>query len=66
MAYLNLKAEMVRRRIIAEDIARAIGKSHRTAHDKINGISDFSIIEAFATRDKLFPDLSIEYLFAKI
>lgn len=61
----NLSAEMARYGISINDIKTLIGKSDRTTRDKIRGRYDFSLPEAILIRDKLFPSLTIEYLFAK-
>lgn len=60
----NLQAEMARHRICAAAIAAVIHRSTRTVSDKINGKVQFTVDEAFTVRDSLFPDLSLEYLFA--
>lgn len=60
----NLQAEMARRRIRAVAVAAVIHRSTRTVSDKINGKVQFTVDEAFTVRDSLFPDLSLEYLFA--
>lgn len=61
----NLRAEMVRNHISSVDIAKAIGRSDRTVRDKLRGKSLFSIQDAAVVRDALFPDVSLEYLFAR-
>lgn len=61
----NLRAEMARFDVTPADIAREIGKSDRCVRDKISGKTDVSIPEAMEIRDKFFPGLSLEYLFAK-
>ena len=61
--YSNLKAEMVRQNFTVSDISGIIGTTEKTARDKINGKTEFSIYQAFQVRDKLFPSLSMEYLF---
>lgn len=63
MAYGNLKAEMGRRDITIEEIARIIGVHRNSASNKINGPSSFSIEEAMAIKSKFFPDLDYKYLF---
>lgn len=60
---LNLKAEMARHRISVADIAGVVGRSYKSAQDKINGRTMFSVPEAMAVRDEIFPGLSLEYLF---
>lgn len=60
----NLSAEMARYGVSTNDIGMIIGKSERTARDKIKGQYQFSISESILIRDKLFPGLALEYLFA--
>ena len=61
----NLRAEMARFDVSPADIAKEIGKSDRCVRDKISGKTDVSIPEAMDIRDRFFPGLSLEYLFAR-
>lgn len=65
MAYINLKAEMIRRNVSVSDIARAAGKSVSATSKNINGKGDLTVEEGLEIRDKFFADLSMDYLFAK-
>ena len=60
---LNLKAEMIKGKISAADIAAVIGRTDRSVRSKISGRTSFTYSEARSIRDSFFPDLSIEYLF---
>ena len=60
----NLSAEMVRSGISTRDIAAVIGKTQRSAQDKVRGAFPFSMPEAIKIRDSLFPGMTLEYLFA--
>jgi len=60
----NLKAEMARKQISAEMLAKAVGKSSRSMTDKVAGKFDFTFPECTTIRDKFFPGMSLEYLFA--
>lgn len=60
----NLCAEMSRFGVSTMDIQKLIGCTDKTARSKINGNSEFSVSEALNIRDKFFPGLRIEYLFA--
>jgi len=60
----NLKAEMARKRLRVIDIANCIGKTEKTAGNKISGKCAFTMTECAAIKNAYFPDLSIEYLFA--
>lgn len=61
----NLRAEMARFNVSPADIAKEIGKSDRCVRDKISGKTDVSVPEAMGIRDRFFPGLSLEYLFAR-
>lgn len=61
--YPNLRAEMARNKIRLTDIAKVIHKTSRCVQDKMNGVGDFSLIEARAIQTTFFPDLSLDYLF---
>lgn len=61
----NLKAEYVRKGIDPyKGVSIAIKRSERTAKNKINEISPFTVPEAIAIIEKDFPNLTIEYLFS--
>lgn len=64
MGYANLKAEMARANIGIKDLMVVTGKSRPGISNNLNGRGKFSIDESFAIRNNLFPDLSIDYLFA--
>lgn len=61
----NLKAEMTRRSVGSSDIGRVIGKSTRTATDKVSGRYPFTINEAKTIRDAFFQGMDLEFLFAE-
>ena len=63
--YRNLIAEMARRGLSAEDIAKVIGKSVRTARDKLNGKYPFTLNEAARIKKTYFSGMELEYLFAE-
>lgn len=60
---LNLKAEMIKNKVTASDIADVIGRTDRAVRSKVSGKTSFTFTEARSIRDKFFPELSIEYLF---
>ena len=64
MGYPNLKAEMARADIGIKDLMVVTGKSRPGVSNNLNGRGRFSIDESLAIRNTLFPDLSIDYLFA--
>lgn len=61
----NLRAEMKRSGLNSMNIASAIGRSDKTVRDKISEKSQFDVYEAMSIRDKFFPGMTIEYLFAR-
>lgn len=61
----NLCAEMARHNVTIRDIRRSIGKTERTAREKVNGKTDFTFPEAVRVRDDYFPGMTLEYLFAR-
>lgn len=62
----NLNAEMARHGLRDGDIALEIGKTVRSVHDKISGKYPFHMSEAVQIRDKFFPGMTLEYLFADV
>ena len=64
MGYPNLKAEMARANLGIKDLMVVTGKSRPGVSNNLNGRGKFSIDESLAIRNNLFPDLSIDYLFA--
>lgn len=67
---LNLIAELVKLGIpanqIAKEIAKTIGSSEKTARNKLNGVTEWTVPEAMKINDKYFGGKqSIEYLFKK-
>ena len=63
--YINLRAEMTRHNISAQDIAALLGKTTRSVRDKIAGRSDFTIGEFTKIQTAFFPALSLDYLAEK-
>lgn len=60
----NLSAEMARYGVTNADIQRLLSCTDKTVRNKIGGMSEFSISEAFKIRDTFFPSLREEYLFS--
>ena len=59
----NLKAEMARAGVSKDDIKNLLDCSMRTVDNKLDGVTDFTIPEAFKIRDCFFPNQRMEYLF---
>jgi len=60
----NLEAEMKRIGVSRSEIAECIDVSYRTIHSRFNGESEWLYIECIKIRDKFFPKLELDYLFA--
>ena len=63
--YPNLKAEMARRGVTYMQLAAVIGVTLATMSRKANGLSDFTLTEAYAIKDYLGLNMSIDVLFKK-
>lgn len=59
----NLKAEMVRNNLTQKDLAVCLEVDDKTISFKLNGKSKFDVDEMWRIKDKLFPSLSLDYLF---
>lgn len=60
-----LKAEMVRSNISIKELAMKIGITERSMRNKINGITDFTITEAFKIRLIVSQGMPLDELFKK-
>jgi len=60
---LNLKAAMAIKKISVVAIAQLIGATEKTVNNKLNGVTDFTVPEAIAIRNNLFPEYDLCYLF---
>lgn len=60
----NLEAELARKGLKYDDVAKAIDTDPKTARRKMKLVTEFKISECFRIRDCLFPGMDIEYLFA--
>jgi len=63
--YHNLEAEMARNSIDVNDIAKAIDVNEKTVRNKLSGKTKFIFDETIMIKDTFFPDLDLQYLFAK-
>ena len=64
MGYPNLQAEMARSNVGVTELMVVTGKSRAGVSNNLNGRGKFSIDESIAIRNRLFPNASIDYLFA--
>lgn len=63
MRFTTLRAEMARKGLKGKDIAKALQISDKSAYNKINGITEFTLKETITIRDKFFPEMTIDFLF---
>ena len=62
--FKNLNAEFVRIGISPHvGVAVSLNCSERTARNRLNGKTQFSIFEAVKIKEKYFPELTVDYLF---
>lgn len=59
----NLRAEMARLGITANEVSAQLGCTPKTLSNKLSGKSEFTRAEIFKIRNSFFPDLTIDYLF---
>lgn len=64
MAYSNLKAEMGRKNVTIEAVAKILEIHRNSVANKLNGTSSFTIEEAMKIKNTFFPNLEYRYLFA--
>ncbi len=60
----NLSAEMARFGVSVYNVQAVLDCSEKTARNKVNGSTEFTVAEAMKLRDAYFPGLRLEYLFA--
>ena len=60
----NLKAEMARNNITIKSLSEMTGIAYETLKGKLSGITEFKRIEMFIIKKEVFPNCTIDYLFA--
>ena len=60
----NLEAEMARSRITQLQMAEMLGVTPTTLSFKLNGKSSLSLKECVLIKQLMFPDKTLDYLFA--
>lgn len=60
----NLRKAMDDKRISTLALAQVISVTEKTANNKINEQTDFTLREALAVKDNLFPEYDLCFLFA--
>lgn len=62
--FRNLLAEMARFNISNDDLCTILDfRSEKTLNNKLTGRTEFTRKEMFLIKQRLFPDLDLEYLF---
>lgn len=64
MAYPNLNAELARIGMTHKQLADRIGRPHVTVNNWMIGRTSVPVSDCFRIKDELFPELSVDYLFA--
>lgn len=59
----NLKAEMARKGVTQEDVAKVVGTSVSSVNRWLTGNGGLSLANAWEIRNKMFPEHTIDYLF---
>ncbi len=63
--YYNLEAEIVRKNISKEVIAKKINKTYNTLSQKLNGKYPFTYDEALIIQENYFPNIELKELFKR-
>ena len=63
--YPNLAGEIARRGIKKKVIAESLGVCRRSLQNRLDGKVPFSYEDASTIQKRLFPDLTLDYLFEK-
>lgn len=61
----NLRSVMALKRISTAALAAVIGVTEKTANNKLNGETEFTLIEALTIKRELFPEYDLTYLFER-
>lgn len=64
--YNNLEAEIIRKRVNKQEIAKEIGRTYNTLNLKIAGKYPFTYDEALTIQEKFFPECNLKELFKKV
>ena len=64
MAYPNLSAELKRYGITQDQMAEKIGRPPETVSRWMTGKNSMPVGECFRIKEEVFPNLSVDYLFA--
>ena len=62
--FRNLLAEMARNNFSGKDVSELIGMDYGSWRNKMRGRTEFTLGEMLNIRNKVFPDMTLDYLFA--
>lgn len=60
---LNLRKELNAKGISVKDYSAFLGVAEKTARNKLNGQTEFTVNEAIKTASFMFPEYDLKYLF---
>ena len=63
--YPTLEREIAGRGIKKKTIAECIGVCNKSLNNKLSGRVPFTLPEVSAIKDRFFPDMQLEHLFAR-
>lgn len=64
--YNNLNQGLKIKGLSSEDLAKLLDVSSKTARNKINGITQFTLPEANKIMSFIFPEYSMDYIFKEV
>lgn len=62
--FYNLNAEMGRTKLTIKKLAELSGINYESLKLKLRGVTEFKLCEMVAIKKKVFPDKTLDYLFA--
>lgn len=62
----NLSAELKRKGISTKALAAVMGCCEKSALNKLNGDTEFTLSEVLAINEHLLPEFELRYLFRKL
>lgn len=63
--YGNLELGLRNKNITVKTVAGLLDCSEKTVRNKIDGLTDFTICEAFSIHRNLLPEYAMDFLFAQ-
>lgn len=62
--YVNLRNKLNDKGITIKAYAEFLGISEKTVQNKLNGVTGFTLLEAKKTKEIIFPEYDMCYIFA--